>query len=67
MCHPNPQSKGTIPSSLSLKEAAINGCPMFQEGPQSKSFCKASSRKGDVGVNEGNGRSYNLDRDRRHK
>ncbi|KAJ7803258.1 hypothetical protein B0H14DRAFT_2613558 [Mycena olivaceomarginata] len=34
------------------------GCDMFQEGRLSKSCCKASSREGDVGVNEGNGRSY---------
>jgi hypothetical protein len=40
---------------------------MSEEGLHSKSFCKASNRKGDVGVNERNERSYNLDRDRRWK
>ncbi|KAJ7796796.1 hypothetical protein B0H14DRAFT_3157796 [Mycena olivaceomarginata] len=58
---------GSIPSSLSLGEAVINSCPMLEEGPHSKSVCKAASRKGDVGSNEGNEKTYNLDRDRRWK
>jgi hypothetical protein len=57
--------KGIHPSSLSLKEAVIDGYAMFEEGPPPKSFCKAASRKGDVGVNEKNERSYNLDKDRK--
>ncbi|KAJ7790624.1 hypothetical protein B0H14DRAFT_3161295 [Mycena olivaceomarginata] len=60
-------TKGSIPSSLSFKEAVINSCPMLEEGPHSKSVCEAASRKGDVGVNERNERSYNLDIDRRWK
>jgi hypothetical protein len=50
-----------------LKEAVVNSCPMLEEGPHSKSVCKAASRKGDMGINERNERSYNLDKDRKWK
>jgi hypothetical protein len=50
-----------------MKEAVINSCPMLEEGPDPKSVCKAASRKGDVGSNGRNERSYSLDRDRRWK
>jgi hypothetical protein len=63
----NLSSKSSIKGIHIFIPVLESGGDMFREDHHPKSCCKASSRKGDVGVNEGNGRPYNLDGDRRWK